>query len=204
MPVPPLFAEAAGQGTVAFSVPLSRGYKVKLEAVVDPMSLGPDAVYEMATGDDTVVPLLTETGLFNWQIAMPAPSDIVPLCFEWSRAAGLGQYGYGTIVKIVRHLDLVEADLQRFYNVDLSAWPRGEITTRRVVSLVSGLIYETASLFWSEMDDRDPLTKEAIILAQLVSSPGDPHPFLVSREIRRQKAEDAAKIARMRARGLSG
>ena len=54
------------------------------------------------------------------------------------------------------------------------------------------------------MDDRDPLTKEAIILAQLVSSPGDPHPFLVSREIRRQKAEDAAKIARMRARGLSG
>mgnify|MGYP006913174555 FL=1 len=54
------------------------------------------------------------------------------------------------------------------------------------------------------MGDHDPLTKEATILAQLASAPGDPHQFLVSREIRRQKAEDDAKIARMRARGLSG
>lgn len=204
MTVPPIFTEAAGRDNITFTVPLASGRQVKVEAVAEPMSLGADTVALLASGDHAIFPLLTPRGMVNWQIARAKPQDVATLCEQWALAAGLGEYGFGRLVYILRHTDLVEADLQRFYNVDLSGWPRGEITTRRVVCLVSGLWHEHASLFWSEVADLDPLTKEATILAQLASAPGAPHPFLVSREIRRQKAEDAAKIARMRARGLSG
>lgn len=204
MPVPPLFAEAAGRETVTFTVPLTRGQKrVRVEAVADPMTLGSDVVHQMATEGVGVLPLLTDTGALNWTIAMPQAQDIDPLCVEWAKAAGLGEYGFGQFVHIVRNLELVEADLQRFYNLDLGAWPRREITTRRVVTLMAGLVHEYASLFWSEMNDRDPLSKEATVLAQLASGPGDPHEFLVSRELRRQREQDAEKIARMRRRGLA-
>ena len=70
--------------------------------------------------------------------------------------------------------------------------------------LVNGLWHETNSLFWSELDDRDPVTKETIVLAQLASGPDEPHDFLRSRELRRQQAADAEAIERMRNRGLSG
>lgn len=204
MTVPPIFTEAAGQDTVTFTVPLVSGRQVKTEAVVDPMTLGTDTVALLATGDHAIFPLLTPRGRIHWQIAMPKPVDIATLCEKWALAAGLGEYGFGRLVHILRHTDLVEADLQRFYNIDLSAWPRGELTTRRVVVLIAGLEHERSSLFWSEMEDHDPLTKEATILAQLASAPGEPHQFLVSRQLRRQHAEDTAKIERMRARGLSG
>lgn len=204
MTVPPIFTEAAGQDTVKFTVPLVSGRQVKTTAVADPMTLGTDTVALLATGDHAIFPLLTPRGRINWQLAMPKPADIATLCEKWALAAGLGEYGFGRLVHILRHTDLVEADLQRFYNVDLSAWPRGELTTRRVVVLIAGLEHERSSLFWSEMADHDPLTKEATILAQLASAPGEPHQFLVSRQLRRQHAEDAAKIERMRARGLSG
>lgn len=204
MAVPPIFAEIAGRDTVEFTVPLISGRQVKTEAVIDPMTLGTDTMASLATGDHAIFPLLTTRGMIHWHLAMPKPPDVATLCEQWAHAAGLGEYGFGRLVHILRHTDLVEADLQRFYNVDLSAWPRGEITTRRVVSLISGLWYEPASLFWSEMSDHDPITKEATILAQLASAPGQPHQYLVSRQERRQRAEDEAKIARMRARGLSG
>ena len=204
MNVPPIFDEIAGRDTIEFTVPLASGRKVRTEAVVDPMTLGTETVSLLATGDHAIFPLLTTRGMIHWQLAMPARADIATLCEQWAQAAGLGEYGFGRLVHILRNLDLVEADLQRFYNVDLSTWPRGEITTRRVVVLISGLWHERSSLFWSEMEDHDPLTKEATILAQLASAPGEPHPFLVSRQLRRQRAEDDAKAERMRTRGLSG
>lgn len=204
MAVPPLFAEVEGRDTITCTVPLLSGRRVHVEAVADPMTLGFDVLVDMAENDTGVIPLLTKKGLIHWQIALPKPYDLIALCKSWALAAGLGEYGFGRLVSIMRHLDLVEADLQRFYQVDLTDWPAGNITTRRVVVLISGLWHETDSLFWSELTDRDPLTKEAIVLAQLASSPNDPHQFLVSREQRRQQEEDAAAIERMRNRGLSG
>lgn len=204
MELPPIFAEVAGRETVPFRVRLVSGRRVKAEAVADPMVRGVQAVVDLAESGAGILGLLTTRGLINWQIARPRPDDLTALAVEWAKAAGLGDYGFGRLTHIVRHLDLVEADLQRFYGVDLTAWPRREMTTRRVVALVSGLVFETDSLFWSEMDDRDPLSKEAIVLAQMAGSPSHPHEFLVARKLREEEQKDKEKIARMRERGLSG
>lgn len=204
MPVPPLFAESAGRDTITFTVPLQSGRRVHLEAVADPMTLGFETLVDMAEKDTGVLPLLTPKGRMNWRISFARPIDNIELCKTWAIASGYGEHGFGRLIKIIQNLDLVEADLQRFYNVDLSGWPAGNITTRRVLVLINGLWHETNSLFWSEMQDRDPLTRETIVLAQLASSPNEPHDFLISRELRRQKAADDAAIERMRARGMSG
>ena len=65
------------------------------------------------------------------------------------------------------------------------------------------LVYYPESLFWAEYRDRDPLTKEAWVLAEFASSEADLHHFLVPREVHRQREADAAAIERMRARGFS-
>lgn len=203
MALPPLFEEAAGRDTIWFTAPLSSGRKVNVQAVAEPLSIGFSAVSDLLR-EQSVLPLLTMKGRVNWAVSMPRPGDLEALCDAWATAAGLGEHGFVRLLFILQHLDLVEADLQRFYGVDLRGWPAGEISTRRVVTLVAGLVHETASLFWSELADRDPLNTETIVLAQMAGTPEEPHAFLVSRQIRRQRAEDQAAAERMRARGMSG
>lgn len=203
MTVPTLFTEVAGQTTITCTITLTDGRHVTVDAIADPMTLGSTAVAAMAAGDEEIFRILTPHGRVRWNLAMPTPSDLATLCDTWAHTAGFGDQGFGVFVHIVRHLELVEADLQRFYNLDLSAWPRGEMTTRRLVTLIQGLRHETMSLFWSEQHDMDPISKETIVLAQLASAPGQPHHFLVSREARRQRLADAEAVERMRARGMS-
>lgn len=203
MTVPALFAEASGRTTVTFTVALASGRKVHLEAVADPMQRGLDAVADLARGDEAVIPLLTTKGLAAWRLACPRGPDLAALCYAWADAAGLGDHGFATLVTIVQHLDAAEADFQRFYNLDLSLWPARQISTRRVVTLMRALVYYPESLFWAEYRDRDPLTKEAWVLAEFASSEADLHHFLVPREVHRQREADAAAIERMRARGFS-
>lgn len=204
MGLPPLFRDAIGkkQATVTVRLSLISGRTVKIEALADPMDAGLEAVAAFRDGVEAISDVLTPRGELRWQLAFPVPGDVPALCVAWAKACGFGKHGFARLVQIVRHLELVEADLQRFYGVDLGRWPRREISTRRVVSLVSGLEHETASLFWSELVGQNPLTHEAIVLAQLASAPGHPHDFLLTREQRRQMQADAEAIERIKQRGF--
>lgn len=203
MVLPALFREARGDGTVTFEVTLLRGRSVTVEAVSDPMELGVEVVAAFAGNDfGAISRVLTPRGELRWWLAFPQSGDAPALCVEWAKACGFGEYGFARLRCVVEHLDLVEADFQRFYGADLGQWARGEMSTRRVLSLVNGLESETASLFWSELRGQNPLSREAIVLAQFASSPGSPHDFLVTPAEREQLAADQEAVERIRKRGF--
>jgi len=74
--------------------------------------------------------------------------------------------------------DVVEADLQRFYGVDLAAYWRGELSLRRLSVLVSRLPADSATAR-KHADVNPDWTVEAILIADLWAAwTGKPHPAL--------------------------
>lgn len=203
MALPPIIAEAVGAETVKFSAPLASGRKVKLEAVCDPRVLGFDMIANWGSKGWKIDGFLVGKSLINWTISLATPNDFPAMIESWETASGIGNRGMLKAKLALQNAGLVEADFQSFYRLDFREWfiPGSSMTTRRMLSLLDGFSRRTDSLFWSEIADRDPLSRAEILLAQLVGGKdGRPHAFLTSREDRKAKEIEDEKIKRIAAR----
>lgn len=204
MTLPPILAEAAGAETIKFTAPLASGKKVKLEAVCDPRVLGFERIATWGEKGWKIDGFLVGNSLTNWTLALATPKDFPALIEAWEKAAGIGSRGMLKAKLALQNAELVEADFQAFYQIDFREWvvPGSRMTTRRMLALLDGLSHHTESLFWSEIADRDPLSRAEILLAQMVGGKdGKPHPFLTSREDRKARELEEEKIKRIAARG---
>lgn len=203
MVLPPILAEAAGAETVKFTAPLASGKKVKLEAICDPRVLGFDMIAKWGEKGWKIDGFLVGNSLTNWTLALATPNDFPALVESWEKASGFGARGMLKAKLALHHAALVEADFQAFYQIDFREWfiADSPMTTRRMLALLDGLSSHTDSLFWSELADRDPLSRAEILLAQMVGGKdGKPHPFLTSREDRKARELEEEKIKRIAAR----
>lgn len=201
----PLELDATGARTVKFDARLGSGRTVHLEAVADPVMAGFTAAIELFRGEAIELNFLTDKAKMAWALAFPRSGDVRRLVESWLEAIGINHERVGVLVGVVDHLDLVEADLQKFYGLDLGSWPRGELSTRRLAVLIEGLRHCPDSLFWAETKSEfDPMSTEAVILAGIFGSlTGKPHPLLMARKNREEAAQKKAVMERMAARGLT-
>lgn len=201
----PLELDATGARTVKFDVRLGSGRTVHLEAVADPVMAGFNSAIELFRGEAIDLSFLTDKAKMAWALAFPRPGDVRRLVESWLEAIGISRERVGVLFGAVDHLELVEADLQRFYGLDLGSWPRGELSTRRLAVLIEGLRHRPDSLFWSEIQSEfDPMSTEAVILAGIFGALTEkPHPLLMARKNREEAAQKAAAMERMTARGLT-
>ena len=161
------------------------------------------ALFREARGDRTVT--FEVTLLRGRSVTVEAVSDPMELGVE--AVVAFASNDFGAISRVLTPRGELRWWLAFPQSGDAPAlcvgqWARGEMSTRRVLSLVNGLEPETASLFWSELRGQNPLSREAIVLAQFASSPGSPHDFLVTPAEREQLAADQEAVERIRKRGF--
>ena len=201
----PIEVEAAGARTVKFDVHLGSGRTVHMEGVADPIMAGFESTLALLRGEGLDPNFMTARSQMSWGLAFPRAGDARRLVEAWLVAIGINRERLAILARVVDYLELVEADLQHFYQVDLGDWPRGKLSTRRLAVLMEGLRRRPDSLFWAETSSEfDPLTSESIILAGIFGAlTGQQHPLLTARKDRESAAEKQAAMARMQARGLT-
>ncbi|MCQ4615974.1 hypothetical protein KBX29_03810 [Corynebacterium sp. CCUG 18816] len=201
----PIEVEAAGARTVTFDVHLGSGRTVHMEGVADPIMVSFDSTLALLRGEGLDPNFITTRSQMAWGLAFPRAGDARRLVETWLAAIGINRERLSILARAVDYLELVEADLQHFYCLDLADWPRGVLSTRRLAVLMEGLRRRPESLFWAETSSEfDPLTSESIILAGIFGAlTGQQHPLLTARKDRESAAEKQAAMARMQARGLS-
>lgn len=111
----------------------------------------------------------------------------------------MGPGGRLGLLPLVReHIEAVELDLLD-RGIDIKDWYRREISTRRFLLIVDDLS-RTSSRFWCEVLDRDPLTDDQGLLADIFYSlTNSPHPIRTRREDMKKakvRAESKARIMR--------
>ena len=201
----PLEVEAAGARTVTFDVHLGSGRTVHMEGVADPIMAGFESTIALLRGEGLDPNFMTARSQMSWGLAFPRAGDARRLVEAWLAAIGINRERLSILARAVDYLELVEADLQHFYRLDLTDWPRGVLSTRRLAVLMEGLRRRPESLFWAETSSEfDPLTSESIILAGIFGAlTGQQHPLLTACKDRKDQAEKQAAMARMQARGLT-
>lgn len=204
MAIPAIILEAQGKQTITFTVPLHTGRKVHMEGLLDPMDLGPEALAALAYELSGITRVFTETAHFNWALAAASQEDFLKLIETWLGAAGLGRDGLGLLKEVMEKLDLVEADLQLFYQVDIRDWfTPGGLSTRRVLSLVRGLEHRTDSLFWASFSELDPMDLGALISAQLWGLwSGEVHKTITAKRDRKNAELQEEQMKRIQQRGF--
>lgn len=101
-----------------------------------------------------------------------------------------------------KHLELVEVDLQRHYRVDVRDWfrpgrGRSKLTSRRLAVLIKHLPKD-ASVFWEEVADRDLLSREGAILADIFGAlTKQAHPVTTARADQKKQLERQARKRRI-------
>ena len=197
-------AELAGERLVKFTVPLASGRKVHMEGLREPLDIGVPAFLRLGEDITVINRVFTPGAHLNWGLALAKPEDYPALLQAWGDAVGLGEDGVQIMRLAIQHLDLIEADLHMFYQLDVLDWLAGKYSTRKIMSLVQGLRRRPESLFGAEISDIDPMARGEIILAQIAGGmSGKPHSFLTAKVDRRVAAEEAEKMQRMASRGLS-
>jgi len=105
---------------------------------------------------------------------------------------------------VLKHRDLVEVDFLR-EGLDLNDWlrPRGgarTMSTRRMLLVVNVMLDKLTSKFWSQVLDRDPISRELYVLTDIFQAvTGQAHPIRTRREDAKKRAEmeEKKKLARM-------
>lgn len=202
--LPSIVQEVNGTSTTKFRVHLKNGRTVNLEGIVDPMDLGAEVLGEALASGRIVEHLVTPDAQINWALARGKAEDVPELMTSWAEAVGIGKRGLSLLVSVYEKTDLVEADLQMFYRVDLADWFRpgpGHMSTRRLVVLLLGIEFRTESLFWSSMGELDPMSRTDILLAQIAGGMSNKtHSFLTAKKDRADRAEQNVKMERIMAR----
>lgn len=114
-------------------------------------------------------------------------------------AGGHWHGGRLKLLPVIRaHEDLVELDFaDRGWDYRDRYRPGGgvsRLTIRRLLLLVDGMD-RLSSRFWAELDDREPITQEALLMADVFNGlTGEKHPLRDMREnIRTQKDREMRK-----------
>lgn len=182
-----------------------RGKPVR--ALMDPMELGPDFVTGMASTPRSVFLLLDEKSQISVGMDDPFGTRNFELLTAYLEAVGLSFTALGRLVLGLEEAHLLEVDLLRL-GLDIRDWlsPDGPLSSRRVALLIEDLLERPETQLGSRRFDLMPITKEAIIAAQQLGKPDEPHQFMksvtqIEEEARAQRERDAA-IARIQKRGF--
>ena len=105
---------------------------------------------------------------------------------------------------MLKHRDLVEADFLR-EGLDFDDWLRPAdgvrtMSTRRMLLVVNVMLDKLTSQFWSQVLDRDPISRELYVLTDIFHAvTGQAHPIRTRREDEKKRAEMEKKKALVRA-----
>lgn len=205
MDVRGLTFEADGVEHVTYTTPVGKR-EVVIEALADPMSLGPDGLETFLTDLSNFRQMLSAATQQRLMFLFPSKDDTLGMFRGWSEATGIGMEGLGILIKVFEHLDKVESDFQRYYHLDLVDWFRRKISSRKIAVLAIDLSRRPETSFGAELSDIDPMSKLEVMFAQYYGGMTEnkkPHAFLTARQDRIEQAEMEERKQRMLARGLS-
>lgn len=190
--------------TVTFHV---GGRSADLEMTADPMTLGVEWCTTFLENPSKFRRLLTTKSGFALFSLFPSPNDWQRLFDLWMEAAGLSVEKLRYLRLALQHLEAIEVDFLRHFQIDIYDWLRGEIPSRRVANLVTDLAARPETRFGAAMlGIVTPLAAGEIMLAQSVAANSEtkkPHMLLKTLDEMDAEREEREKIKRMRARGLS-
>ncbi|ALC05915.1 hypothetical protein CDES_07530 [Corynebacterium deserti GIMN1.010] len=178
-----------------------------LEMTADPMTLGVEWCATFLENPSKFRRLLTTNSGFALFSLFPSPDDWQRLFTLWMEAAGLSAEKLHYLRLALQHLEAIEVDFLRHFQIDIFGWLRGEIPSRRVANLVADLAARPETRFGAAMFGIvTPLAAGEIMLAQSVAANSEakkPHMLLKTLAEMDAEREEREKIKRMRARGLS-
>lgn len=188
------------------TVTLQHG-RLTLTAVADPLAIGADRAVMLLERPRLVWQLLDERSRVRAMLADPMGREVIALLDEWCTAAGLSFFRLAVLRRVLDHIDALEVDLLRM-GLDIRDWldPAGPLSTRRVLCIAEDLENRPESAYGAAVEGLFPLTKDALLLAQILEAlthADEPHGFRKTRAeleaVARQRAEDAAKRERIAA-----
>lgn len=190
--------------TVTFQV---GGRSADLEMTADPMTLGVEWCVSFLENPSKFRRLFTTQSGFALFSLFPGPDDWQRLFDLWMGAAGFSAEKLRYLRLALQHLEAVEVDFLRDFQIDIYDWLRGEIPSRRVANLVADLAGRPETRFGAAMFGIvTPLAAGEIMLATSVAANPEakrPHALFKTLAEVDVEREELAKMERMRARGLS-
>lgn len=153
----------------------------QLKARLDPMWLGAERVPELLDTPLLVRGLLDVHSQVVVMTSDPFARHIDELFEDYLEATGLGVRGIAELIFALRNVDLVELDLLR-EGLEIREWldPAGSLSSRRLLLLLQDWMLRPETRIGARRMNINPASKAALVTAQSVSSPDDPHPFLKS------------------------
>lgn len=199
--------EAQGDEYLTFEAKIGNRV-INAEALADPMSLGFEGLKNLLEKPEGFRSVLSQKTRDKLMFLLPSGDDVVELFKGWLEATGIRGSGFGALQRALDHLDLVEADLHRYFQLDLADWfkPERTLSTRKLSVLILDLMKRPESAFGAEQAEMDPLSKLEIMFAQYyggMTESRKPHVFMTTRQDRLEEQELEARRQRMLNRGLS-
>lgn len=180
---------------------------VSVRALMDPMEAGPGYVTGLIDDPRSIFRMLDRESQIRVGLADPFSRDIIPLLDAYLGAVGLSFTALGYLVLGLEKAHLLEVDLLRL-GLDIRDWldPKGPLSSRRMALLIKDFLDRPETRLGADRFDLAPISKAAIVGAQQLGTPEEPHLFMKSvtqleEEARAQRERDAA-IARIQKRGF--
>lgn len=182
-----------------------RGKPVR--ALMDPMEAGPEYITRLLDDPRSIFKMLDRESQAIVGFDDPFNNHIFLLLENYLEAAGLSFKALGRLVMGLEQAHLLEVDLLRL-GLEIRDWlnPEAALSSRRVALLIDDFLTRPETQMGSHYLDLRPISKEAIIGAQQLGKPEEPHHFLKSvtqlEEEERARREREAQIERVKKRGF--
>lgn len=178
---------------------------IQVRALMDPMEAGPEYISQLLDDPRCIFKLLDRESQVVVGFDDPFNRGIFLLLENYLEAVGLSFKALGRLVLGLEQIHRLEIDLLRI-GFEVRDWldPEGALSSRRVALLIEDFLDRPETRLGAYRLDLMPISKEAIIGAQQLGKPEEPHQFLKSvtqleAEASAQREREAA-IERMKKR----